>query len=187
MVRLKDRYLLVNIVYSDVPAGQQPKAPASDLLVYNQPTTSELRPQHLLKALRSEVASLFGDCGSGAIDRSLQVKYLSTATSTFILRISRAHYRLVWAALSFLHQVPVKNGRPCIFRVVRVSGTIRKVEEECVRRAKLMILAAKREMSGKSSDALGALLRGKDNSRSLTMLEDPDESEPDYGDAMYDG
>jgi ribonuclease P/MRP protein subunit POP5 len=71
MVRLKDRYLLVNIIYSDVPPGQA-KGSVPDLLLYNQPTSSELRPQHLLKAIRSEVAALFGDCGSGAIDRSLQ-------------------------------------------------------------------------------------------------------------------
>ncbi len=58
-------------------------------------------------------------------------------------------------------RVPVHGGRPCLFRVVRVSGTVRKVEEEAVRRAKLLVLAARDEMAGKaSSDALGALLRG---------------------------
>lgn len=71
MVRLKDRYLLANIIYTDVPPGQA-KGSVPDLLLYNQPTTNELRPQLLLKAIRSEVASLFGDCGSGAVDRSLQ-------------------------------------------------------------------------------------------------------------------
>jgi ribonuclease P/MRP protein subunit POP5 len=71
MVRLKDRYLLVNIIYTDVPPGQE-KGAVPDLLLYNQPTSSELRPQHLLKAIRSEVSALFGDCGLGAIDKSLQ-------------------------------------------------------------------------------------------------------------------
>jgi ribonuclease P/MRP protein subunit POP5 len=71
MVRLKDRYLLVSIIYGDVPPGQA-KGSVPDLLLYNQPTSSELRPQHLLKAIRSEVAALFGDCGLGAIDRSIQ-------------------------------------------------------------------------------------------------------------------
>ncbi|KAL2172861.1 hypothetical protein VTG60DRAFT_39 [Thermothelomyces hinnuleus] len=164
MVRLKDRYLLVNIIYTDVPAGQA-KGPVPDLLLYNQPTSNELRPQLLLKGIRNEVAALFGDCGSGAVERSLQVKYLSPATSTFILRVSRAHYRLVWAALAFMNRVPVRDGRPCVFRVVRVSGTIRKAEEEAVRRAKLLIQAAKEEMAGKSSStgALGALLRSDNN------------------------
>jgi len=71
MVRLKDRYLLVHILYSDVPPGQA-KGGVPDLLLYNQPTTNELRPQLLLRAIRAEVAALFGDCGSGAVDRSLQ-------------------------------------------------------------------------------------------------------------------
>lgn len=71
MVRLKDRYLLVHILYSDVPPGQA-KGAVPDLLLYNQPTTNELRPQLLLRAIRAEVAALFGDCGSGAVERSLQ-------------------------------------------------------------------------------------------------------------------
>ncbi|KAL2200697.1 Rpp14/Pop5 family-domain-containing protein [Corynascus similis CBS 632.67] len=182
MVRLKDRYLLVNIIYTDVPPGQA-KGSVPDLLLYNQPTSNELRPQLLLKGIRSEVAALFGDCGSGAVDRSLQVKYLSTATSTFILRVSRAHYRLVWAALAFMDRVPVRDGRPCVFRVVRVSGTVRKAEEEAVRRARLLVLAAKEEIAGKSSstNALGALLRGDNNQARDTaslMAQDVD-SEPD--------
>ncbi|KAK4204906.1 hypothetical protein QBC40DRAFT_74662 [Triangularia verruculosa] len=158
MVRLKDRYLLVNIIYtSPPPHSSSSPSPVSDLLLYNQPTTSDLRPQTILKDIRAEVSSLFGDCGSGAIDRSLQVKYLSPATSTFILRVSRAHFRLVWAALTFMHAL---RGRPCIFRVVRISGTMRKVEQEAIRRARLLVLAAKDELKGKSSsDALGVLLR----------------------------
>jgi ribonuclease P/MRP protein subunit POP5 len=110
------------------------------------------------------------------------VKYLSPATSTFILRVSRAHYRLVWAALAFMNRVPVRDGRPCVFRVVRVSGTVRKVEEEAVRRAKLLVLAAKDEMAGKSSssssDALGALLRSDSRqTRSLAVLGGPEDSD----------
>ncbi|KAM7200059.1 Rpp14/Pop5 family domain containing protein [Naviculisporaceae sp. PSN 640] len=209
MVRLKDRYLLVTIIYSDVPTGkgqgqqgykqndQQP--PVSDLLLFNQPTTNDLKPQLLLKGIRNQVHALFGDCGSGAVDRSLQVKYLNPATSTFILRVSRAYYRLAWAALSFMNKVPVHNGRPCIYRVVRVSGTIRKVEEDAIRRANLLILAAKEEIAGKSSgsgsnSALDALFRGglggggsgKDQTRSLTNVQDQD-SDNDVEDDVEDG
>ena len=73
MVRLKDRYLLVNIVYTDVSPGES-KGRVSDLVLYNQPTSRELNPQHLLKGIRSEVNTLFGDCGAGAVGRSLQGK-----------------------------------------------------------------------------------------------------------------
>lgn len=152
--------MLVNILY---PAGElstkNTDKPIPDVLIYNQPTTDHVTPPSLLRAIRAQVATLFGDYGAGAVERSLQVKYLSLATSTFILRVSRTHYRLVWAALTFMDRVPGKIGRPCTFRVVRVSGTIRKIEEEAVRRAKQMMLAAKEEAAGKSSSstALGAL------------------------------
>lgn len=161
MVRFKERYLLVNILYPE--GGPSPKStdkPVPDLLVFHQPTTDYLTPQGLARAIRTQVNTLFGDYGSGAVERSLQVKYLSLATSTFILRVSRTHYRLVWAALTFMDHVPAKNGRACTFRVMRVSGTIRKIEEDAVRRAKQMMLAAKEAVDASKnpgSDALGAL------------------------------
>lgn len=76
-----------------------------------------------------------------------------------------------------MNQVPTKNPRPCVFRVVRVSGTIRKVEEEAVRRAKLFMLAATEEMAGKpSTGALDALLRAQDQGRGIAMVVDDDDS-----------
>ncbi|KAH8912247.1 hypothetical protein BR93DRAFT_963436 [Coniochaeta sp. PMI_546] len=148
MVRFKERYLLVNILHptGDTSTAKKTDQPVSGILIYNQPTTDHVTPQSLLRAIRAQVAILFGDYGSGAVDRNLQVKYLSLATSTFILRVSRTHYRLVWAALTSMNELPAKNGKPCTFRVVRVSGTIRKIEEDAIRRAKQIMLAAKEEM-----------------------------------------
>lgn len=54
--------------------------------------------------------------------------------------------------------LPNKDGKNCIFRVVRVSGTIRKAEEEAIRRARDMILRAKREMGDQSGASLEAIL-----------------------------
>ena len=83
MVRLKDRYLLVNIIYTDHPKGKaKGPAPTSDLLLYNQPTTVDLRPQNFLKAIRAEVSALFGDCGSGAVDRSLHGMHVPSHNKT---------------------------------------------------------------------------------------------------------
>ncbi|KAL1877847.1 hypothetical protein VTK73DRAFT_8374 [Phialemonium thermophilum] len=165
MVRVKERYLLVNILYPEHSSPRKTESPAvPDLLIYNQPTTDNLGLHSLARAIRTQVALLFGDFGAGAVERGLQVKYLSLATSTFILRISRAHYRLVWAALTFMDRVPgphgSSTGRPCIFRVVRVSGTIRKVEKEAIRRARLLMLAAKEETRGSQPNALDSLFGG---------------------------
>ncbi|OIW31808.1 hypothetical protein CONLIGDRAFT_678260 [Coniochaeta ligniaria NRRL 30616] len=178
MVRFKERYLLVNILHPEGAASTATKAdkPASGILIYNQPTTDHVTPQSLLRAIRAQVATLFGDYGSGAVDRNLQVKYLSLATSTFILRVSRTHYRLVWAALTSMNELPAKNGSSCTLRVVRVSGTIRKIEEDAVRRAKQMMLAAKEEMAGKkpANDALGALFGTNDRGSGEFDLMDVD-------------
>jgi ribonuclease P/MRP protein subunit POP5 len=50
-----------------------------------------------------------------------------------------------------MNSVPAKNGRPCVFRVVHVSGTMRKVEEEAIRRARKLIFEAKGGQAGKTS------------------------------------
>jgi len=61
------------------------------------------------------------------------VKYFSPTTSTGILRCPREHHRLVWAALTLIKEI---LGKPVVIRVVRVSGTIKKAEQEGIRRAK---------------------------------------------------
>ncbi|PMD62836.1 uncharacterized protein K444DRAFT_511400, partial [Hyaloscypha bicolor E] len=142
MVRLKNRYLLVNILYPELE-DRKGKTKVPDIVEFNQPTTDAFTAGALLKGLKAEIADVFGDYGSGAISESLNVKYLSPATSTFILRVSRAYYKLAWAALSLMTSVPVKDGKNCVFRVVRVSGTIRKAEEEAIRRARELILKAR--------------------------------------------
>lgn len=73
MVRIKERYLLVNIVYPPV----QPKEKSATLplpVVQHQPTIEKLTPQALLKGIRAEVSTLFGDFGSGALDGGLSGK-----------------------------------------------------------------------------------------------------------------
>ena len=96
------------------------------------------------------------------------VKYLSPATSTFILRVSRAHFRLVWAALTCMDRVPVRNGKPCTFRVAHVSGTIRKVEEAAVRRARDLCFAVRDGSAEKVEDPLGNLFGAAATSRRPT-------------------
>ena len=81
-----------------------------------------------------------------------------------------------------MNHVPVKNGRACTFRVVRVSGTIRKVEEEAIRRAKQMVLIAREHMAGKGTNALGALFgtaRGSLNDATMVDVQDGSEIESD--------
>ena len=63
-----------------------------------------------------------------------------------------------------MKSVPVKNGKSCVFRVVRVSGTIRKAEEEAIRRAKEMVVKARKEIGEKGESTLDNIFgKGDDN------------------------
>jgi ribonuclease P/MRP protein subunit POP5 len=115
--------------------------------------------------IRDSVAELFGDYGAG-VTAGLKVVYFSPATSTAIVRCPRASYRLVWAGLTFVGGLPGARrgggrsveGTRCMVRVVRVSGTIRKAEEEAVRRARRDIVRAKAtEEQGGDGGEVGGL------------------------------
>lgn len=92
------------------------------------------------------------------------VKYLSPATSTAIIRCPRASYRLVWSALTYMSRLPAPKGRggitpaesppDCVIRVVRVSGTMKKAEEEAIRRARREVLRMKK---GSEESAMAVL------------------------------
>ncbi|KAL8880474.1 MAG: hypothetical protein Q9205_000716 [Flavoplaca limonia] len=150
MVRIKHRYLLVNILYPEPPKSQ-PHQPLDipDSVSIHQPTSDELTPQLLAKAIRDQILLMYGDYGAGVTSTGLLVKYLSAATSTAIIRCSRANYQVVWAALTYMTHLPrlpdQEKLQPCVMQVIRVSGTIRKAEEEIIRRARAAILKARRE------------------------------------------
>lgn len=73
MVRIKERYLLVNIIYPpDQTKAKQAGVPFQ--VVQHQPTTDWLTPGALIKVIKTEVASLFGDYGAGAMEGDLTGK-----------------------------------------------------------------------------------------------------------------
>lgn len=82
---------------------------------------------------------------------------------------------MLWSALTCMDCVPVKDGRPCIFRVVRVSGTIRKAEEEAIRQARQLILAA-REQASTGSQITQSLGLQQDESL-LDVMDDTSDSD----------
>jgi ribonuclease P/MRP protein subunit POP5 len=55
-------------------------------------------------------------------------------------------------------------------QVVRVSGTIRKAEEEAIRRARLQIRLAQRSTGGEANAAVEAVDHAVDNEGDLAML-----------------
>ncbi|KAJ9623188.1 RNA-binding protein pop5 [Taxawa tesnikishii (nom. ined.)] len=182
MVRLKHRYLLINILYPGEAdkSGIRAKDDVPAVVQFHAPTSDALTAGKLAGAIKDGVSDLFGDYGAGMVAGSLQIKYLSPATSTAIVRVSRAHYRLVWAALTYLGRLPHPVNRECVIQVVRVSGTIRKSEEEAIRRAKVGILKA--QGAGRGT-VLEGLLRQESAGRggAKGIVDDDNEDEDDEG------
>ncbi|KJF60432.1 ribonuclease P/MRP protein subunit POP5 [Coccidioides immitis RS] len=220
MVRLKHRYLLVNILYPPTSSSAVPGAKSRALgkdapdtqfhLQVCRPTPDCLTAQLLARMIRETVSDMFGDWGMGRLGGagagSVSVKYLSPATSTAIIRCPRASYRLVWAALTYMSRLPEpKEKRPgigksafprdssfksqkqqldCVFRVVRVSGTMKKAEQEAIRRARLEVVRLSKKWEEEGKDVLqemfpsGAL---KEHRMGIGVESDEDEDEDSDG------
>ena len=74
MVRIKHRYLLVNILYPSSQATQLKVANNNlpDVVQFHQPTSSEFNDEMLRRLIRNNVSELFGDYGIGMIAGSLK-------------------------------------------------------------------------------------------------------------------
>jgi ribonuclease P/MRP protein subunit POP5 len=74
MVRLKHRYLLVNILYNN-PARPS-RTPSEEQLPwtvqFHRPSSDKLDGKLLARVIRDGVAELFGDYGAGMVAGSLQ-------------------------------------------------------------------------------------------------------------------
>lgn len=239
MVRLKNRYLLLDILYPDSTTWPSSKTvspgPHAAQLAIHAPTSDALTPGLLAKMIREEVGEMYGDWGVGKLggasamgvqgtllllNRSIcpapdlrpssgrdtrtdqngyLVKYLSPATSTAIIRCPRASFRLVWSALTYMSHVPAvtepgtgagqrrPNGgreRPCVFRVLRVSGTMRKAEEEAIRRARREIVRVRgAEEKGVLGDLISGAEKGMMGKSVMTSVMDESEDEDE---GMFD-
>ncbi|GAA5884106.1 hypothetical protein JCM6882_002142 [Rhodosporidiobolus microsporus] len=139
MVRFKHRYLLVHLVFpaqldtTPFPSSQ------SDQAVRPSPILNE---SAIINLLRDSLSVNFGDVGAGEVGGTFSIKYLSPSTSTLIIRVSREHYRTLWAALTLLRRI---GGQEVVARVIHVSGTIRKTQHAAIAHDRSQILlSAKR-------------------------------------------
>lgn len=179
MVRIKHRYLLFNILYPATEPRRDVKSSDPPYLAFHPPSPPHLTAGLLIGALRSSIALHFGDVGVGLTSPSLKIVYFSPATSTVIVRCPRQHFRLIWAALTYMTTIPgSRRGEtiPCVLQVSRVSGTIRKSEEELMRRSKRDIVRAKEweASAGDTSGVLSRFLGGgvKSTAQDLAMADD---------------
>ena len=84
MVRLKHRYLLVNILYPETKDATHLKV-SNDMpytVQFHQPSSDRLDARILLQMIRSGVSELFGDYGAGKVAGSLQGTLIKAKGST---------------------------------------------------------------------------------------------------------
>jgi len=104
MVRLKHRYLVVQLSWPDGRAAEG------------------LTEQILLQAVRDSLATCHGDIGLGSALLSLQVKYYCSYTHVLLLRCDRDSCVQVQHALALLTTLMLRRVQA---RLVRCAGTAR--------------------------------------------------------------
>jgi ribonuclease P/MRP protein subunit POP5 len=75
MVRIKHRYLLINILYPSEVQSEKPRTATNqvpDVVKFHQPTPEDFDAAALRKLIIGHVSKIFGEYGVGAINGRLQ-------------------------------------------------------------------------------------------------------------------
>ncbi|KAG2470986.1 POP5 protein, partial [Polypterus senegalus] len=88
----------------------------------------------LHRAILEAIQKVHGDFGVACCAVSFAVKYLNTYTGILLLRCRKAHYRLLWSTLAFIHQLGKKE--TCVITCIHV-GAERTALQEAVRSCSL--------------------------------------------------
>jgi ribonuclease P/MRP protein subunit POP5 len=141
MVRFKNRYLLVEVVGAAPGAGRQTTATTllravRDAVQANfgdhgaAATQQSLQGNHMPQApervcvrVRARVSDMHAHTQSDEphAHALATVKYYAPGTGVSIVRVSRDHYQLVWAALTLMTEL---DGTLCMLRLRHVGGTV---------------------------------------------------------------
>jgi ribonuclease P/MRP protein subunit POP5 len=207
MVRIKHRYLLINILYpTEPPPGVKLASEAvPDFVRFNAPSPADFLSADLARLIRAAIVDLAGDYGAATTANGLKgllsplpvhrlrsdggrdpVIYHSPATSTAIVRVAREQHRLARAALALVARLPRPWRTPCVVRVARVSGTVRKAEEAAVEAATGALRRARSVAEGGGAAGLDWGLLGLEEVGRESGAEDEDGGEDEDGDEDED-
>lgn len=145
MVRLKSRYVLFEIIYPPESIAEAELDRMDDVMMgFHKSTRNyhEINSKTILQEIRRVVQYNFGDLGSGQLTSLLHLKYFSNATSTGILRCHREDLNILLTTLALVNKIGDYEG--IILNPVKVSGTIKKLEQYAIRRNHNFINALKR-------------------------------------------
>ncbi|XP_076462655.1 ribonuclease P/MRP protein subunit POP5-like [Babylonia areolata] len=109
MVRVKNRYFLVEIKYADQRRLQR-----------------NVSSEAVYKSVRQAVQDSYGDYGVGALKDSLMVKYLNADTNLVIIRAKRDHHHMAQAAFTCIKKI---GDHDCYLHTLHIGGTIRACQK----------------------------------------------------------
>ncbi|KAF0852827.1 nuclear ribonuclease P subunit Pop5 [Andalucia godoyi] len=133
MVRFKNRYILVDLQFSDHPKGREAVATTTTTGTGSASGGGSVTDRDVLSAIRKTILDCFGIHGSAIFGGSFSIKYYSYSTGTLILRVARAdHVRFV-AAIAMTTAV---KDRLCVFRTMHVAGSIRNAQRRAIEHAR---------------------------------------------------
>lgn len=142
MVRLKSRYILFEILYPPSGTRLNNELPnfnsLHDIVMYHHQTSPDyITYKTILQELKKVIHTNFGDYGLGKATTLLQIKYFSNRTSTGIIRCSRDDYEFIMMAFCLMKKI--HKAEEIIINPVKVSGTIKKLEQFAIRRNKKLL------------------------------------------------
>lgn len=178
MVRLKQRYILFDILYpptdeSSASFNSYGTCPEETLLSIHQTSPSTINAKTLVNVIRKVMQDHFGEFGVGTAGMALTVKYFSSKTSRGILRCKREACPIVMATLALITRI---GDAPAIFSSVHVSGTIKKCELFSIKDSNAKIAALRRSTVSEAS--VGAYVLSLERERNeLEMVSDDEETE----------
>lgn len=112
MVRLKNRYLLVELVWGDGKIDES------------------LNSKAILHLIQQQLRTNFGDWGFALTQLSLQVKYFNSITNTCIVRVARDQQKILWNCLTLIREY---RNRPLTIRILHIGGTIRACQKMAIK------------------------------------------------------
>jgi RNase P/RNase MRP subunit POP5 len=106
MVRIKYRYILGEIIFSD-------------------PLTYQIDSKNIYSTIAESAKILYGDLGYSKITEGFSVKYWNTVTNTCIIRVGRSELSSLMGVLILTNSITTHK---CKWRTLKVSGTLSRCE-----------------------------------------------------------
>lgn len=143
MVRLKNRYILFEILYP--PASE---TETENIILQHRQQGEEQRvnitSKTIVYELKRMIRLFLGEQGLAKANIMLQMKYFNISTSMGIIKCSFEFYKIVVLGLSMIQQLSFNGDNGFILKglfinVLKLSGTIKKLEQFGIERNKKLI------------------------------------------------